>query len=94
MPFELFKGHMHVYINGHQPRSHNPCSHMRVWGKKYGSKKWSLNCHDKQKNQNPTYCFSVVHRLRSSNITRNSVVNLFDTAKYACFVSDTQITLI
>ena len=25
--------------------------------KKYGNKKWSLNCHDQPKSQNPTYCF-------------------------------------
>ena len=32
--------------------------------KKYGNKKWSLNVHDKPKNQNPTYWFSVVHRIK------------------------------
>ena len=47
-------------------------------------KKWSLHFH---KNLNPTYCFSVHHRI---NVTCNSDLNrIFDTAKYTyCFLSD------
>ena len=53
-----------------------------------------LNLQDKQKkNQNPTYCFSILQGFRASNITCNSVLNrIFDTAKKkmltAFYVSD------
>ena len=38
--------------------------------KKYGNKKWSLNFRDKPKNQNPRYCFSVLHSIKTISVCR------------------------
>ena len=64
IPIEREKGQKQVKKKAFKINAKIEDVGLNKYFKKYGNKKRSLNFHEKPKSQNPTYCFSVLHRIK------------------------------